>query len=272
MMVIGLPEEHLSGPHAPVMLERFGSLPRRTSIVESIVQQLLNLVQQGVLRPGDRLPTEHELAEVWGVGRSSVREALRVFQLLGAIESRPGKGAVLANLAPLFLITDWSQFTGVASVSDILEARAVLEPAIVRLAAVRADEEDIARLRETIERGWAARDDAEAGLQARLDFHIVLMEVADNATLLLISRLLRALYYESTRLTERDPDTAPLLLRDHEEILEAIKAHDPDRAAEAMARHLRHGTRLVLGLREWAEPPLAEDEEAAARRPGEQPR
>lgn len=234
------------------MLDRTGNLGRKVTLVETIVQEFLRLVEEGAVRPGDRIPPEHELAETWGVGRSSVREAFRVFQLLGVTESAPGRGTYLANTAPLMLITDWSRYSEVKSVSGIIEARIVLESATVRLAAERATDEDLAKLQEAVDRGRAALGNAEASIQASLDFHMAVAEATHNETLLLINRLLRAFYYESTRLSRRDPESYQVLLRDHEAILEAIRDRDPERAAELMVDHFRHGTRFIVATREGA--------------------
>ncbi len=228
------------------MLDRTGTLGRRANLPETIVQEFTRLVETGAVRLGDRLPPESELAETWGVGRSSVREAFRVFQLLGVIESTPGRGTYLSNTAPLLLITDWARFTEVRAVSEILEARIILESGTVRLAADRATPEDIAQMEAALARGWAAQGDAEASVQASLDFHMAVAAAAHNETLLLTSRLLRVFYYESSRLSRRDPESYVALLRDHERILQTIKARDPDGAAELMVAHLRHGTRFLF--------------------------
>lgn len=249
------------------MLDRTGNLGRKVTLVETIVQEFLRLVEEGAVRPGDRIPPESELAETWGVGRSSVREAFRVFQLLGVTESAPGRGTYLANTAPLMLITDWSRYSEVKSVSGIIEARFVLESGTVRLAAERATDEDLARLQEAVDRGRAALGNAEASIQASLDFHMAVAEAAHNETLLLVSRLLRAFYYESTRLSRRDPESYQVLLRDHEAILQAVRARDPERAADLMIDHFRHGTRFIVATSEGT--PAAGDEGVAGS-PGDQ--
>ena len=219
---------------------------RPTSVAESIVQEFVRLVDEGLIKPGDQIPPATELAQTWQVGRSSLREAFRVFQLLGVVEAKPGRGTVLRNTAPLFALIDWSRFSAAESISDIVEARRVLEPAIARLAAVRATEADLRMIEKTIERGRRAIGDADTSIQASLDFHAAVASATHNQTLALTTRLLRSLYFESTRLSRRDAKNYQILLKDHEEIYAAIRDRDPERAAEITERHLRHGITFVL--------------------------
>jgi len=225
---------------------RGSSIERPASLAAVIVDEFVRLVADGTIKIGDRLPSESELAEAWGVGRSSLREAFRMFQLLGVVESARGRGTVLVNAAPLFMLTEWSRFTGAGAVADIVEARLVLESAVVRLAAERATTDDIERVGETIARGRAAIGDSEASIQASLDFHTAVAAATGNQTLLLVTRLLRSLYHQSTYLSRRNPANYASLLQDHEQILEAIMSHDPEQAAQCTASHLRQGISFVL--------------------------
>ncbi len=221
------------------------SIAPGSSVVERIVQEFVRLVGEGAVKPGDRIPSETELAETWRVGRSSLREAFRMFQLLGVIEAKPGRGTVLSNTAPLFAIMDWSRFSDAGSISDIVEARLALEPAIARLAAMRATESDLRAIEETIERGRQAIGKPDASIQASLDFHAAVAHATGNQTLALTTRLLRSLYFESTRLSRRNADNYHSLLASHEEIYAAIRGRDPERAASITADHLRQGISFV---------------------------
>jgi GntR family transcriptional repressor for pyruvate dehydrogenase complex len=230
--------------------------PRR-SVPGAIIEEFVRLVAEGAIRLGDRLPPESELASTWKVGRSSIREAFGALQLLGVVEATPGRGTVLSNTAPLFALIDWSRFSRAEAISDIVEARLELEPAIARLAAERASEENLRRIEDTVARGRMSIGDAEASIQASLDFHGAVAAATRNQTLQLMTRLLRSLYFESTRHSRRDPDSYRKLLRDHEVIYEAVRAHEPERAARAVQEHLRQGISLVTKT-------LAEDGEGAS--------
>ncbi len=222
------------------------SIPRGVSLAGSIVHEIARLVAVGKIKPGDKFPPEGELAAQLNVGRSSIREAFRVFQTLGVTEAKPGRGTILVNTAPLFALIDWSQFTSADLINDIVEARLVLEPIIAAMAAERADAGGIRGIEETIERGRRAIGDEEASIQASLDFHTAVAVAAGNQTLLLTTRLLRSLYFESARFSRRHPENYATLLADHGEILAAIRSRDAKAAAAASENHMRHGLKIVL--------------------------
>lgn len=222
------------------------SIPRGVSLADSIVHEIARLVAVGKIKPGDKFPPEAELATQMNVGRSSIREAFRVFQMLGVTEAKPGRGTILVNTAPLFALIDWSEFSGADLINDIVEARLALEPLIAALAAKRADAAGIRGIEETIEAGRRAIGNEAASIQASLDFHTAVAVAARNQTLLLATRLLRSLYFESSRFSRRYPENYAALLADHEEIFAAIRDRDPKAAAAASEKHMRHGLKIVL--------------------------
>jgi GntR family transcriptional repressor for pyruvate dehydrogenase complex len=222
------------------------SLPRGASVTETIVKEVARLAIEGKIALGQKLPPEAELAETWGVARSSVREAFRVFQMLGVTDARPGRGTLLVNTAPLFALIDWSHFTRADFIEDIVEARLVLEPMLAAMAARRADAAAIQAIQDTIDAGRRAIGNAAESIQAALDFHTAVAAAAGNETLLLTTRLLRSLYMESARTTRRDADNYHALLADHERILAAIRDRDPERAARESEAHMKHGLDIVL--------------------------
>jgi GntR family transcriptional repressor for pyruvate dehydrogenase complex len=222
------------------------SIPRGVSLADSIVREIARLVAVGKIKPGDKFPPEAELATQMNVGRSSIREAFRVFQMLGVTEAKPGRGTILVNTAPLFALIDWSEFSGADLINDIVEARLALEPLIAALAARRADAAGIRGIEETIEAGRRAIGNEAASIQASLDFHTAVAVAARNQTLLLATRLLRSLYFESSRFSRRYPENYAALLADHEEIFAAIRDRDPKAAAAASEKHMRHGLKIVL--------------------------
>jgi GntR family transcriptional repressor for pyruvate dehydrogenase complex len=222
------------------------SIPRGVSLAGSIVHEIARLVAVGKIKPGDKFPPEAELAVQLDVGRSSIREAFRVFQMLGVTEAKPGRGTILVNTAPLFALIDWSEFTGAGLINDIVEARLALEPLIAAMAAKRADAAGIRGIEETIEAGRRAIGNEAASIQASLDFHTAVAVAAGNQTLLLATRLLRSLYFESSRFSRRYPENYAALLADHEEIFAAIRDRDPKAAAAASEKHMRHGLKIVL--------------------------
>jgi GntR family transcriptional repressor for pyruvate dehydrogenase complex len=222
------------------------SIPRGESVAGTIVREIARLAIDGIIKPGEKFPPVAELAEAWNVGRSSVREALMVFQTLGATEAKPGRGTILVNTAPLFALMDWSHFTRAEFINDIIEARLMLEPILAAMAAKQADEDGIRGIEQTLEAGRRAIGDEVASIQAALDFHTAVAEAAGNQTLLLLTRLLRSLYMETARTTRRNIENYTALLADHEKIFDAIRSRDAETAAKASEEHMRHGLNIVL--------------------------
>ncbi len=222
------------------------SISRSASVAETIVHQVAQLAIERKIKPGEKFPSEAELAETWKVGRSSIREAFRVFQMLGVTAAKPGRGTILINTAPLFALINWSHFTSPERILDIVEARMVLEPLIAAMAASRANESGLRGIEATIKAGRKALGDPDASVQAALDFHTAVAEAARNETLLLVTRLLRSVYQESARLTRRRPENYLQLLADHEAILQAIRDRDPGTAAVLSKEHMQHGLKIAF--------------------------
>src|SRR5580704_4483760 len=124
---------------------RPGYLDTATGLVEQVFSRILELVRTGNLRPGDRLPPERELIEIFGISRPSLREALRALSILGVIESRHGGGAFVTDLeartllAPLDFYLSLSQ----SNLDDAFECRRIVEVEIVRKAALKAGPKDL---------------------------------------------------------------------------------------------------------------------------------
>ena len=230
------------------------SITRNASLAKTIVQEIARLVVTGKIKPGEKFSSEIVLAEQLGVGRSSIREAFRVFQILGVTEAKPGRGTILVNTAPLFALTDWSEFTSTDLINDIVEARLALEPLIAAMAAKRADAVSIRRIADTIEAGRRAIGNEAASIQTSLDFHTAVADASGNQTLQLTTRLLRSLYFESTRFSRRQPENYEALLLDHQQIFAAIRDHDPKAARAASEKHMRHGLKMVLDVTKVSDP------------------
>ncbi|MCH8006880.1 MAG: FadR family transcriptional regulator, partial [Planctomycetes bacterium] len=129
---------------------------KRTRIPEDIVDQVFQLVQDGVLKPGDRLPPERELAPQLDVSRASVREAMRLMDTKGLVVIRPGSGTFVTEDTVAAIVQAFSALlsdeSGVAG--DIFEMRLLLEPQVVSLAAERADEADIRQMEAALITVW----------------------------------------------------------------------------------------------------------------------
>ena len=215
---------------------------RTSRLYEQIVQQVQESIHKGALKPGDQLPPERELAQQFGVSRTAVREAVKALREKGLVEAYPGRGT---------FITDGTSYTIGQSLDRMMkigqpegsaylaEVRETLEPEIAALAARRADEEDLASMRELISVMDGTRKDPEAFIEADLDFHLALAEAAANPLILsLIDSIVGLLREQRMRIfhVEGGPERGQY---HHKRILEAIEHRDPLGAREAMKAHMR---------------------------------
>jgi GntR family transcriptional repressor for pyruvate dehydrogenase complex len=229
----------------PLMPE-FRSIAKPPSIPEVVLEEIQRLISEGELRPGDRLPSETELAERFGVGRSSIREAMRVLHLLGVIEVIQGKGTFVRQPGILPLMIDWSRIAQMGIIAEVMEARQFIEILLAQLAAERATEEDIEALGATLERERGSTADLEADAQAGVDFHMALADAVHNRVLALMYRTIHDLFLETARRMRATPETARDRLQDHERIFQAIQARDPEAAAQAMREHLEKAYKILM--------------------------
>lgn len=208
-----------------------------------IARRLVDYLLSGGIEPGARIPSERQLAEAFGVGRSAVREAIAALTLIGLIEVRHGDGTYLKRPdSPLLpQVVEWGLLLGEQRTSDLVEARQMIEVDIAGLAAQRRTDEDIADLAEILGRmERETRDDAavSAFVDADVAFHLRLAETARNSALRdvlsSIQSLLRAWIGRVIAEGYRD-----LSYNEHVPIFEAVKARDPRAAEAAMEAHMR---------------------------------
>ena len=226
--------------------EYLRTIPRTKPVPELILDEITRLITEGILKPGDRLPSENELAERFGVGRSSLREAMRALQLLGIIEVIQGKGTFLRQTSMLPLATDWARLSRMGLISQVMEARQIIEVAIAQLAAERATEEDIAPMRAAIRQAEEAYGDSVISGEASVDFHLALAEATHNEVLALMYKTVRDLYLETARQTQMTPGSVENRLQDHRQILESVEQQNPELASKLMAEHIEKGRQFLV--------------------------
>ena len=206
-----------------------------------IAEQIRALIQRGEFAPGAKLPSERLLSERFGVGRSSVREALTALQSMGLIEVRQGSGARVLKPGGTAL-AGW-QRTAFHSERDVLEARIAIERYNAQLAALRATRPDLARLAALLSTMEEEDRTGELGDETDLQFHLALAAATQNTVLLDLTRTLTGhisltLANVRRRLVE-NPTNRHHLLDQHRHIFRAVAAGDPQEAAAIMERHLR---------------------------------
>jgi GntR family transcriptional repressor for pyruvate dehydrogenase complex len=211
-------------------------------LYEQIVQQIEDSILKGALKPGDQLPAEPELAQQFNVSRTAVREAVKVLREKGLVEAYSGRGTFITNgtsqaiRQSLDLMIKIYQPEGFAR---LVEVREILEPEIAALAATRAEEHDLATMREAIAVMDRALQEAEAFIEADNDFHLSLAEAARNPLILsLIDSIVGLLREQRTRIFHLNGGGERGQWH-HKRILEAIEQRDAERARDAMRAHLQ---------------------------------
>lgn len=223
----------------------------RRTVARNLEERLAAEIAGGVLRPGQRLPSERTLSEAYAVSRASVREAIRTLESRGLVESHQGRGTFVRpqGLERLVQVPAGPVSVDDRGVLHLFEVRAIVEPGVVRLAAQRARAEDVAALRQMVEQQQAL---LEAGRYTSADdarFHVRLARVSGNPVMTrLVEGVMRML--GEVREPARRASGLPASIAGHWEVLRAIEAADPERAAAAMTAHLnRARDKALLMLR-----------------------
>lgn len=213
---------------------------KKNRLYEGIVSQITALILEGDLKVGDRLPSERELCERFGVGRNSVREAARALESANLVATRHGDGTfVVASPESLMpVLSAKLSSKGETGLHQLFEARRLLEPQIAGLAAERATPEEAGKLEEILVRQRGEVRQGRSGMDADTAFHLGLAEAAKNEFLLrLVGVLLNSLKALRER-SIRDAWDRQLSLQGHEEILGAVRAREGKRAVARMLGHL----------------------------------
>lgn len=229
----------------------FGKPERRRTpkASEVIARDLAAHIVDAGLEEGAMLPTEREMVETLGVGRTTLREALRLLETRGVLTIRPGPrgGPAVRHPRPadlgaaLELILQFEQ----ASLADVMEAREALRPMVARLAAERIDDEKVAALRESVARMIEHEDDEEFFFEENARFHTLVAEASGSVVLRVFSESLKSVADGAFAGIHYNVKRRRAVARAHARIVDALAAHDTDAAADAMHRH------LVAARRYW---------------------
>jgi GntR family transcriptional repressor for pyruvate dehydrogenase complex len=215
------------------------------------VVEICGAIRQGIYAAGDRLPPERELAERLQVSRPSLREALRVLELTGIVESRHGGGTFVLDADPTGIASPLTLLLEATSdaVGELWEVRLIVEPAIAARAAVQATPEAITQLEDLVSRfadSVANHASHDAVLRIDRDFHIALATASGNRVAVRVLALINELLLDGWRHFITSQARRNRALAAHREILDALRLHDSERAREAMLRHLEETESFIL--------------------------
>jgi GntR family transcriptional repressor for pyruvate dehydrogenase complex len=220
----------------------------KTKVYEKIALQIQRLICDGALKPGEMLPPERELAGMFHVSRSSLRDAVRALEVTGFVEARHGEGTVVRNpsaeslLNPLTtVLLHRREFVG-----ELLEFRAMIEPVLARRAAKHASPEDLEHLEEILRRQQMKVDRGELAVEEDTEFHNTIAHAAKNEVVLNVLEAFMDLLKESRERSLQVEGRLQKSMEGHRQILHAIQRRDPAAAEIAMRRHIEKIEGIVL--------------------------
>ena len=221
---------------------------RKTKLYEEVAKQIERLIVEGGLKPGDKLPPERELAEMFQVSRSSLRDAIRTLELTGLLEPRHGEGTVVCDLSADLLVNPLANMLTRKRelVAELLDVREMLEPPLAARAAAHASPEEIAYLEDILRRQKEMVRRGELAIEEDSEFHYTIAMAAKNSVVQKVLDVLMDLLRTSRERSLQVEGRRQRSLAGHRRILKAIRQRDSTAAESAMRRHLKEIEEIVL--------------------------
>jgi GntR family transcriptional repressor for pyruvate dehydrogenase complex len=233
----------------------FAPVNDSTKLSERITTQITKAIAEGRYNPGDKLPSENQLADLFGVSRTVIREAMQILSGQGLVEVKRGLGAFVTatrfdnHMAKLEETINRQR----EELLELFQVRRILEEEVVVQAAQKATPEDIGRLTRIVEAAENAVNQSAIPYQdlnqLNAEFHSVLLEVTSNRTLKHIMNSLIDVLMESREITLQLPGRSAISVAGHRKILNAIREGDVERARQAMSEHLRNAEETIKQLK-----------------------
>jgi DNA-binding FadR family transcriptional regulator len=224
--------------------------PVRRRSFEEVAAQIREQIASGGLREGDKLPPERTLAEVLGVSRNTVREALRALEYAGLLVLKPGVagGAYISNGSVDAIRVAFSDLMslGTLSAQDLMEARIVLGREVARMACARYTPQDLANLEDNVEqmRAASAAGDLKRRVHHSVDFHRLLAKAARNPVLAIITNVLADITMSFVRVLGEMPNE--FVIESRLRMLEYLRQRDADATVQEYSDYLQKALRNYL--------------------------
>lgn len=224
------------------------------SLPQKISEDIISFILDENLHPGDRLPNEMVLSERLNVGRSSIREAMKLLASRNIVTIRQGSGTYVASSPGV--VEDPLGFTFIGNkqklIHDLMEVRFLLEPSIASMAAVHADENDIKKITVLCNEVETLLENHEDHTQKDIEFHTAIALSSKNIVVPRLIPVINSSIPLFVEITENTLHTETI--ETHREIAEAIAAHDPLRAQDAMYLHLVYNRKRMYLIKEENRP------------------
>jgi GntR family transcriptional repressor for pyruvate dehydrogenase complex len=213
---------------------------KKTRVAEEVADRIRVLILDGTFPQGQPLPSERVLTEQFGVSRGSIRDALRMLETIGLIETQHGRGTFPRELtvdrlvAPLASMMTFQQDLQ----DELLDVRRMFEPAVARVAATRATEEDFADLQRILDTQRRKLKTGRSAIVEDTAFHAALARSTRNRVIVSLMATLNDLLVESRTLTLRQKGRPAKSIEGHEAVVAALRLRDAEGAARAMYNHI----------------------------------
>jgi GntR family transcriptional repressor for pyruvate dehydrogenase complex len=245
------------------MRESFITPVVRTTLTADVCKKMVGHLLRGDWKEGDQIPAERELCQQLGVGRASLREALKALEIMGMIQTRLGEGTFVCGRSEFYsrpLL--WAIAGSVKEdVTEITEARRLIETELAGLAAVRANAEDLKKIGRHLDLMEEAGNDNARFQTADIDFHLAIAEAAHNRILLNALHLIRNLMKQWIGSALLLTGVADEALDQHRRIFMAIAKKNPEQARQGMKAHLEAMAERLLQVHGEVVREVARDEQ-----------
>lgn len=220
---------------------------RRNRVYEEVAKQIQQLILNQ-LHPGDKLPAERELAEMLGVSRSSIRDAMQSLKLMGLVEPRQGAGTVVREISPEVLVNPLADVIAHRRqlVSELLDFRKMIEPPLAARAATHASPEEIAEMEEILQRQDEKLRQGDLAIEEDSEFHYTIAMASGNSVVLKVLDVIMDMLRETRAKSLQREGRPQKSLAGHRKILIAIKRHDAAAAETAMRHHIQDVEKIVF--------------------------
>lgn len=219
---------------------------RKRSLPEEVANQIQVLIRNGYFKANDQLPGERELADSLNINRSTVREALRILEVMRVIDIRQGEGAFVnacesSSIESIVFEFLYEDGLDVESLIDVFEAVVTVESSMTRLAALRVTEEEAAELMAHLDK----KVDKDFAVWDR-EFHLLISKIAKSSLLYRIDNTVWIIMEKYAGLLFDKPDSFAQACKDHRQLVEHIINHNTNEAAQLMQDHLMWARKVVF--------------------------
>ena len=223
----------------PVSLKPDFEAVRRDKVYEGVAKQIERLILKK-LQPGDKLPSERELAEMLHVSRSSIRDAIRSLELMGMVEPRQGAGTIVREISSESAVNPLANALKRKEelIGELLDFRMMLEPQLAARAATRVSPDEISEMEEILDRQERKLRHGESAIGEDSEFHYAIALASGNSVVLKVLDTLMDLLRDSRQRSLQVEGRPQKSLAGHRRILGAIKRRDSEAAKVAMRRHI----------------------------------